>query len=133
MQVQIEIIEMPNVDEVRAVSAIRRQELAQQESARIDEMERKAAQDLPRLIRFINQQIEEAKMNGLSDIEFSFNDEEWKIKDPRCIFTCKGRFDPSHAEFLNNLYKELGFKGWVNYYSYVNRLCYRSGSVHLFW
>lgn len=133
MQIQIEVIEMPNVDEVRAVSTIRRQELAQQEQARIDEMERKATQDLPRLIRFINQQIEEAKMKGLSCVQFSLNDEQWKVKDPRCIFTCKGRFDPNHAKFLDKLYKELGFKGWIDYLAPVHNRCYRSGSVYLYW
>ena len=133
MEIRVELIEMPDVDEVRAVSTLRRQEIAQQEQARSDEMERKATADLPRLIRFINQQIDEAKMKGLSCVEFSLNDEQWKVKDPRCIFTCKGRFSSKHARFLEQIYKELGFKGWIQYLAPVHNRCYRSGCVYLYW
>ncbi len=133
MEIRVEIIEMPSADEVRAVSTMRRQEIAQQEQARDDLMVSRATQDLSRFIRFINQQIEEAKMRGLSCVEFSFNDEQWKVKDARCIFTFKGRYTHNHAKFLDKLYKELGFKGWIDYLAPVHNRCYRSGSVYLYW
>ena len=133
MEIRVELITMPDVNDVRAVSTLRREELAHRAQAHSDAMDAKATQDLPRFIRFINQQIEEAKMAGLSCIQFSFNDEEWKVKDSRCIFTLAGRFNHKHAEFLDKLYKSIGFKGWVQYLAPVHNRCYRSGCVYLYW
>ena len=66
MEIRVELITMPDVDDVRAVSALRREELAHRAQEHSDAMDAKATQDIPRFIRFINQQIEEAKMAGLS-------------------------------------------------------------------
>lgn len=128
------IIEMPNAEEVRAVSVERNEELGYLDKIARTLEEKKASDDLIRLIQFINHEIDEAKMNGKFKINFSFDDEQFDEHDIiRCPFTLHGHFSTAHAEFLTLLYRSLGFKGAVNSYSITNNFCYRTGEVILSW
>lgn len=133
MEVKIEIIEMPNVDEVRVVSALRKEQIAYERAEKQNRMEKRATDDLPRFIRYINHRIETAKMNGFSSVYFSYNSEGWAIKDYRCDYTFKGTPNNSHAKFVDDLYKELGFNGYVRSICCNNSLAYRDGEVYISW
>lgn len=133
MKIRFEVIEMPEVNEVRAVSNLRREWLAQEQQAEIDSRRVRANDDLPRFIRFINSKIDEAKMDGRSVVCFNYNSEHWAIKDPRCEFTFKGTPDYTHAKFIENLYKELGFSGYVHNICCTTNRAYRDGEVYLHW
>jgi hypothetical protein len=133
MEIKIEVIEMPNVDEVRAVSALQKEQIAYEMAERQSRMEKRATDDLPRFIRYINSRIDTAKMNGHSSVCFSYNSEGWAIKDPRCDYTFKGTPNSNHARFVSALYEELGFNGYVHSICCNNSLAYRDGEVYISW
>ena len=127
------VMQMPTAEGARAVS----QAVAAQKQAEWEEKvaadKAKCRADYPRLINFINKKIEEATANGVSTVSFSFDDEGWKIHDDRCIITLHGQFYPEHAQELTEIYKALGFKGWIHHLYCVTDRCYRSGEVYLWW
>lgn len=133
MKIHFEVIEMPDVNEVRAVSNLRREQLAQKRQAENNKKRMRADDDLPRFIHFINSKIDETKMDGRNSIRFSYNSEQWTFKDPRCEFTFKGVPDYTHANFVENLYKALGFKGYVHNICCSTDRAYRDGEVYFYW
>jgi hypothetical protein len=133
MDIKFEIIEMPDVNEARIVSELRREQIREENIKKEDLMKRKATEDLPRFIRYINKRIEEAKMNGENKVFFNYNSEDWAIKDPRCAFTFRGRANFEHAEFVNSLYEKLGFSGYVIGICRSGPSCYRDGEVYIYW
>ncbi len=133
MEIRMEIITMPDIDEVRATSILRSEQIVKEQQEKQDYEAQRATDDLPRFIRFINAEIDKAKMNGLRCVSFSYNNENWFIKDPRCSFTFKGVPNYKHAKFVEALYKELGFEGWVHDICCNTNRAYRDGHVHLYW
>ena len=127
------VMQMPTAENARAATqaAFAQKQAEREEKVASDKAKCRA--DYPRFINFINKKIEEATANGVSTVSFSFDDECWKIHDDRCIFTLRGEFYPEHAKELTEIYKALGFKGWINHLYCVNDKCYRSGQVYLWW
>ena len=133
MEIRVEVIEMPDVNEVRATSILRNEQIAQEQQMEQDYRAQRATDDLPRFIRFINAEIDKAKMDGLRCVDISYNNENWRVFDSRCTFTFKGVPNYKHAKFVEDIYKELGFKGYVHDICCNNRNAYRDGHVYLYW
>lgn len=131
--VRIEMIEMPTAIEVRAYAEQQKERIEKMLKEKAIEMDKKATADLPRFIRFINDEIEKAKLEGKSCIHFSFNSERWEKTDPRCIFTFKGTPSRTHTDFIADLYESLGFYGWCHCIECMNNYAYRDGEVYLSW
>lgn len=130
---QIVAIQMPTAESAHTISSAIKESKEAERRAKTEEDKAKCRADYPRFIKFINKQIEDAVSRGENSISFSFDDEEWRIHDNRCSFTFKGVFYPEHARELDKLYKDLGFRGWIDHLYCVNDRCYRSGSVYLWW
>ena len=126
-------VQMPTAEGARAISSAIKEQKEAEWRAKVEADKAKCRADYPRFIQFINEQIAKAVSQGLSSICFSFDDEDWKIHDDRCIFTLKGSFYPEHAQELKEIYTQLGFKGSIYHLYCVNNRCYRSGEVYLWW
>ena len=133
MNINLDVINMPNAAETRIITEICKQQIAYEQREKEVNMENRATEDLPRFIRYINSRIEKARTHGWSSVHFSYNSEQWEIKDSRCDFTFKGTPNEKHAEFVSNLYKELGFYGYVHSICCTNCYAYRDGEVYLSW
>lgn len=119
---KIVCIEMPIADEVRANSAKNK-----------EEMVRKGREDFPRLINFINSEIDKASKKGLNGISFNLDDDWFVTHDSRIEFTLSGEFTYELAKKLEEIYKELGFNCRAETYTVCNPWCYRTGSIKIHW
>lgn len=133
MNIKIEIIEMPDVNEVRATSILRKEQIAYEEMKKYEARQQRATDDLPRFIRYINDRIDNAKLHGQRVVNFSYNSEYWKEKDLRCDYTFKGTPNHTHAQFVTDLYNQLGFEGYVHSICCSTPTAYRDGEVYLHW
>lgn len=127
-------IEMPTADEARNKSEIYNAIISEQREAERIKKENLCKADLPNLIQKINTEIQTACEKGLRHVEFSFDDESFSpCHDNRCKYTLKGEFNYTMAKQLTEIYKNLGFNGWIQHYYRVHDRCYRTGEVYLWW
>lgn len=116
-------IEMPTADEVRANSKKNR-----------EEMVRRGQEDFPRLIKFINDEIDRASKNCLNAINFNLDDDWFKTHDnARIKFTLSGEFTVEMAKKLEEIYRELGFSCDVETFMVCSPWCYRTGNIKIRW
>jgi hypothetical protein len=132
-KVKIEVLEMPTPEEMKTLSEHRKQEILKEEEFRRVTMKNKALADLPNFIRFVNERIENNANKGLKCVNFSFDDESFGLRDPRCEYRFKGEFDYSLAEKISQIYTEIGYECECRHICCTNGMCYRTGTLYISW
>ena len=131
--IKIEVIEMPDVNEVKATAKLCKEQKEQEWSAYCEKQYADCMADLPRFITFINKQIENSKLNGDTCVNFSFCGGGWKTVDERCKFQTKGWVSYDFVEIVEKIYKELGFYASVRHIQCLTNSAYRDGEVYISW
>ena len=140
MTTVIELIEMPNANEVRAIATVRREELRiereMKEAIREEKIRVATENDMINFIKFINNEIEKEKQNGSMCLYLNIDNEycEGHIKhDPRIDFVFEGKFDYKCAKKIEEIYSAFGFEVSARTICCTNGKAYRDGEVHISW
>ena len=140
MTTVIELIEMPNANEVRAIATVRAEEIRAEkeraEAIRAEKIRVATENDMINFIKFINNKIEKSKQNGGMGFFINIDNEYCQdnvYHDPRIDFIFKGNFNYKCAEKIKEIYSAFGFEVSAITICCTNGKAYRDGEVHISW
>lgn len=130
---KIVVIEMPTAEKTREETAFYAEKLAREKAEKRAQESKKVFEEMPNFILFINECIETAKKQGKCFIKFNYRGSRYSYqKDSRCAYTFEGYPTSEHAEYIENLYKSLGFRAEVRHFCWCFN-GYRDGEVTIYW
>jgi hypothetical protein len=124
---------MPTAEKTREETEFYADMLAREKAEKEAQNSKKVFEELPNFILFINERIETAKRQGERCIKFNYRGRNYSYqKDSRCAYTFDGYPTSEHAEYIEHLYKSLGFYAEVRHVWYCHN-GYRDGEVIIRW
>ncbi len=135
MKTKVITVSIPNVDVVREIS----NEISKQKSAELEELKRKSLEkgweSFSLLANFISKEIEKQALKGSRCVSIDFADWTYDRNklDDRIKFYFEGQFTNEMAKLLTEMFKQSGYRGYIDRISQTSSRCYRSGTVYLYW